>query len=71
MLLHQLGEDIIFLGQFLLQLGDLVFQESGMGILFVPEGPLAVFKKLLLPAVEHIRVDAVFLANIGNITAFH
>src|SRR4051812_18889485 len=66
MFLHKFGKDLV------LAL-ELLFQQRDLPILGVAgasrsrfEGGRAVLKELLLPAVEHRRVDAVLVAPIRN-----
>src|SRR3954449_7689349 len=66
MSLHEFREDFVLALELLLQEGDLpilgIAGASGSGF----EGGRAVLEELLLPAVEHRRVDAVLVAQIRD-----
>src|SRR3954451_17292409 len=66
MFLHEFREDFVLALELLLQEGDLpilgIAGASGSGF----EGGGAVLEELLLPAVEHRRVDAVLVAQIRD-----
>src|SRR4051812_26641150 len=66
MFLHEFREDFVLALELLLQEGDLpilgIAGASGSGF----EGGRAVLEELLLPAVEHRRVDAVLVAQIRD-----
>src|SRR4051795_3113699 len=66
MFLHEFGEDFLLAVELLLQEGDPpvfgVARSSGAGL----EDGSGVLEELLLPAVEHRRVDAVLVAQIRD-----
>src|SRR5512135_1781982 len=66
MFLHEFGEDFVFALELLLKQCDLpilgISGASGAGF----EGGRAVLEELLLPAVEHRRVDAVLVAQVRD-----
>src|SRR2546423_3569977 len=66
MFLHEFGEDFVLALKLLLQEGDPpvfgVARSSGAGL----EDGSGVLEELLLPAVEHRRVDAVLVAQIRD-----
>src|SRR5215469_14189292 len=69
MLLHEFGEDFVLALQACLQVGDSSVFGVGIGLasfIVDGEGSGAVFEEGLLPEVEEIDGDAVFLADLGD-----
>ena len=69
MLLHQLGQDLVFALELGLQVGDLLVLGIGAALAaFVVggEGGGAVLEELLLPVVEEGNGDAVSFADVGD-----
>src|SRR6516164_10349672 len=69
MLLHEFGEDFVLALQACLQVGN--FSVFGVGVCLASfivsgEGGGAVFEEGLLPEVEEVDGDAVFLADLGD-----
>src|SRR5262245_25552738 len=66
MFLDEFGEDFVLALELLLQEGDPpvfgVARAAGAGL----EGGRGVLEELLLPAIEHRRVDAVLVTEIGD-----
>jgi hypothetical protein len=65
---HQFGQDLILGLHLLLQELDpfLLLLDLAGGAFLGLEGGGSVLEELLLPAVEHRRLQALFLTEIGN-----
>src|SRR5947209_83551 len=69
MLLHQLGEDLVFALELLLEGSDGAVLGVGIGLaafVVAGEGGGAVVEELLLPGVEEVDGDAEFFTDVGD-----
>jgi len=67
--LHEFGEDFVLALELVLEGGDLkVFGvEFGLAAFAgIVEGSSAILKELLLPEVEEVNGEVVFLADVGD-----
>jgi hypothetical protein len=68
-LLHQLGQDVVLDAKLVLQGRDLAVLGVGFGLAAfagVGEGGGAVLEELLLPELEEVHREVVFLADVGD-----
>jgi hypothetical protein len=66
MFLHQFGENLVFLGELVFQVGH-TFSQFGRAAIMGPlEGIGAVFEELFLPTVKDRGVESVLVAQIGD-----
>ena len=66
MLLHQLGEDLVLLGQLGFQLLDAMVAGIDAGLSDAVEGCRPVLEELLLPGAEDVGVQLEFVTQIGD-----
>jgi len=71
MLRHQFGQNLILRLDLLLQMGDSFLFGLMVGPSSVLESCGSVLKELLLSAVEHLRLEPKFVAQIRDRHSFH
>ena len=64
MLSHQLGEYFVFCLKFLLQGQYLLFLRTILDLFYTIKCPCSMFKKLLLPAIKHCRLELMLFTKI-------
>src|ERR1700677_3859102 len=68
MFFHEFGEDLVFASELGFELLDLAFLRvlDGLGFAVAAEGQMAILEELLEPVINLVRVEVVFIAQVGN-----